>query len=88
MNEFFSGVDKTLDIMNKSLIQTAITAQSKRCGLCVVKHLFSFSGVCCVRTACTSLPVLVTHCEDFLYPVIHGFGKSAELLTFLFPVIQ
>lgn len=43
-------------------------------------------NVLCLRTACTSLPVLVAHCEDFFHFVIHGFGKLAELLTFLFPV--
>lgn len=41
----------------------------------------------CARTACASLPVLVAHCEDFLHPVIHGFGEPAELLAFLLPAV-
>lgn len=44
------------------------------------------ASVQCLRTACTSLPVLVAHGEDLLYPVIHRFGEPAELLTFLLPV--
>lgn len=44
--------------------------------------------VLCVHTACASFPVLVAHSEDLLHPVIHGFGKPAKLLTFLFPVTQ
>lgn len=40
----------------------------------------------CVHTACASFPVLVADSEDFLHTVIHGFGKPAELLTFLLPV--
>lgn len=39
-----------------------------------------------VHTACASFPMLVTHGKDLLHPVIHGFGKPAKLLTFLFPV--
>lgn len=38
------------------------------------------------RTARASLPVLVAHGEDLLHPVVHGFGKPAELLTLLIPV--
>lgn len=38
------------------------------------------------HTACASFPVLVAHGEDLLHPVIHGFGKPAELLAFLLPV--
>lgn len=45
-------------------------------------------GKTCVRTASASLPVLVADSEDLLYAVVHGFGKPAELLTLLFPVIK
>lgn len=51
-------------------------SKKSRCGL---------YGVC-IRTPCTSLPVFVSHRENFLHTIIHGFGKPAELLTLLFPV--
>lgn len=38
------------------------------------------------HTACASFPVLVAHGQDLFHPVIHGFGKPAELLAFLLPV--
>lgn len=61
-----------------------ITVHSE--GVAYVWENIYLASVRRVRTACTSLPVLIAHCEDFLYPVIHGFGKLAELLAFLFPV--
>lgn len=30
--------------------------------------------------------MLVAHGEDLFHPVVHGFGKPAELLAFLLPV--
>lgn len=48
------------------------------------KH--SWLLVLCEHTACASLPVLVAHGQDLFHPVIHGFGKPAELLAFLLPV--
>lgn len=40
----------------------------------------------CEHTACASFPVLMAHGQDLFHPVIHGFGKPAELLAFLLPV--
>lgn len=38
------------------------------------------------HTACASFPVLIAHGQDLLHPVVHGFGKPAELLASLLPV--
>lgn len=67
-------------------------AEEDQEGMMNVKAFQPLSGerwlalVLCVHTACASFPVLLAHGEDLLHPIIHGFGKPAELLTLLFPV--
>ena len=39
----------------------------------------------CARTSCASLPVLLSHGEDLLHPVVHRFSKPAELVALLLP---
>lgn len=80
-NELSSGVDKIQKTPKQTAAETVIRGRREGLG-CVW-----CSECVCARTACASLPVLVAHCEDFLHPVIHGFGEPAELLAFLLPAV-
>lgn len=60
--------------------------EKQECLSCQPRQALAGKLVLCEHTACASFPVLMAHGQDLFHPVIHGFGKPAELLALLLPV--